>query len=587
MYSGSSNHPSVPAGQRVPFNVQDYKDKRAAQLERARRIREERDQRRAPATPEQSQPQEHQRQDVSHKLPANPVDEIPIRGAAMASQQPQQAPPGGVPARRKPTFDSTIPPPSSSDSTSSTNSYGYDSVGSSLGRQVDNRTPIPSAPIVKSEGPRNPRSGETLAVSENDVSGAVVAGILNLEQAGRLWRYLSTKEGRPTSAPLQPPSFSDHMPDPRFRATEVVDPPVKPRSAREQPNDHNNAESETPPQQSRPPRSRKPEWNFDTEVQNDNLSPEPLPVQTHSQRRPPPRPARSSKPDWSSELADSRLESYDDPPTHAQPQRLARGGGVAQPSGAPGFPSTGTLGPSSSADKLSLLKGRVPARAGVPEKPQQYAAGITYEASPFGTSSPSRGAAPPQRREGYKGGLSAYTRPAAEEEYTTGRIIESEEERITKTDRNSQLEVEMYEASNVPMRECHVCGRSFRQDRIGKHTVACEKSSNKKRKVFDMSKQRLDGEALKIARDAKRNQKPEPIHKEGALPKWKQQHLEFQHALKSGRAADDGLAPPPPPVQDTREECPYCGRRFASDVAERHIPKCKNIVHKPKSTFRR
>mgnify|MGYP001806776584 CR=1 FL=1 len=30
-----------------------------------------------------------------------------------------------------------------------------------------------------------------------------------------------------------------------------------------------------------------------------------------------------------------------------------------------------------------------------------------------------------------------------------------------------------------------------------------------------------------------------------------------------------------------RVECPHCGRRFAELVAERHIPKCADIIAKP------
>jgi hypothetical protein len=41
------------------------------------------------------------------------------------------------------------------------------------------------------------------------------------------------------------------------------------------------------------------------------------------------------------------------------------------------------------------------------------------------------------------------------------------------------------------------------------------------------------------------------------------------------------LPPPPPSNYDHYVQCKYCGRKYASDVAERHIPKCANIINKP------
>ena len=48
---------------------------------------------------------------------------------------------------------------------------------------------------------------------------------------------------------------------------------------------------------------------------------------------------------------------------------------------------------------------------------------------------------------------------------------------------------------------------------------------------------------------------------------------------KGGNLAD--LPPPPRSNYDHYIECKYCGRKYAPEVAERHIPKCANIINKP------
>ena len=48
---------------------------------------------------------------------------------------------------------------------------------------------------------------------------------------------------------------------------------------------------------------------------------------------------------------------------------------------------------------------------------------------------------------------------------------------------------------------------------------------------------------------------------------------------KGGKISD--LPPPPRSNYDHYVECKYCGRKYAPDVAERHIPKCANIINKP------
>ncbi len=72
--------------------------------------------------------------------------------------------------------------------------------------------------------------------------------------------------------------------------------------------------------------------------------------------------------------------------------------------------------------------------------------------------------------------------------------------------------------------------------------------------------------------------------------KWKVQHEQLQNAMKmmrqmraveakGGKLSD--MPPPPRSNYDHYVQCKYCGRKYAADVAERHIPKCANIINKP------
>ena len=60
----------------------------------------------------------------------------------------------------------------------------------------------------------------------------------------------------------------------------------------------------------------------------------------------------------------------------------------------------------------------------------------------------------------------------------------------------------------------------------------------------------------------------------------------MKKAQETGNKADYDLAiamsDQMPERPDDRVPCPYCGRRYAKTVAERHIPRCKDIVNKPK-----
>ncbi|NXA50391.1 ZC21C protein, partial [Nothocercus julius] len=135
---------------------------------------------------------------------------------------------------------------------------------------------------------------------------------------------------------------------------------------------------------------------------------------------------------------------------------------------------------------------------------------------------------------------------------------------------------------------CSFCGRKFLCTRLEKHTNICSKSQGSKRKVFDSSKARARGTELEQYRQWKSSESPqdEPPRRSN----WRQKHESFIQTLRQARRVQHVLSkggkvselPPLPPVENPDYvSCPYCSRRFAPKVAERHIPKCKTIKHRP------
>lgn len=203
------------------------------------------------------------------------------------------------------------------------------------------------------------------------------------------------------------------------------------------------------------------------------------------------------------------------------------------------------------------------------------------------------GMAPPDSRDGNKvsssSGGAGFTVPAASE--------------------NDVIAAEAAAAAREPMKECATCGRTFRVSVLARHEALCRKQANKPRKVFNTRDQRLDGvEGInEVQRAAPRNANANANTRggrgggggadaaaKGKLPKWKVQHEQFQAAMRAVRQQNEGgggrfgngaLAPPPAPIPeqyDDRVPCPHCGRKFADEVAARHIPKCATTVAKPK-----
>ncbi|KAF0312453.1 Zinc finger C2HC domain-containing protein 1C [Amphibalanus amphitrite] len=136
------------------------------------------------------------------------------------------------------------------------------------------------------------------------------------------------------------------------------------------------------------------------------------------------------------------------------------------------------------------------------------------------------------------------------------------------------------------MAQCPICQRQFNKDRLEKHQTICEKSSKKKRKVFDPVKMRVKGTESESYLRKIKSKKPEKEAPKPAKKDWRKQHEEFIRNIRAAKKAQQHLANggkledlPPPPPMDTSDyvQCPHCERRFNEAAADRHIPKCASI----------
>ncbi|NWU63380.1 ZC21C protein, partial [Pterocles burchelli] len=138
------------------------------------------------------------------------------------------------------------------------------------------------------------------------------------------------------------------------------------------------------------------------------------------------------------------------------------------------------------------------------------------------------------------------------------------------------------------LRQCSFCGRKFLCARLEKHMSICSKSQGSQRKAFDTRKARAKGTEQEKYQQWKSSEGPE--NKPPRKNNWKQKHEVLIHTLRQARQMQQvlskgGKAPtllPLPPIENPDYvACPYCRRRFAPRVAERHIPICKNIKSRP------
>lgn len=96
-------------------------------------------------------------------------------------------------------------------------------------------------------------------------------------------------------------------------------------------------------------------------------------------------------------------------------------------------------------------------------------------------------------------------------------------------------------SENEPTTPCPHCGRNFNADAYPKHVKICQKVFQKKRKAFNMQKQRMvDSEQASLMKQGQREAKANPKlnnKAKGGIPKWKLQSMEFRSICNPGNAA--------------------------------------------------
>jgi len=153
---------------------------------------------------------------------------------------------------------------------------------------------------------------------------------------------------------------------------------------------------------------------------------------------------------------------------------------------------------------------------------------------------------------------------------------------------------------NEPTSPCPHCGRSFRADVLVKHQKVCQKVFQKKRKPFNMQKQRMvDGEQMSLMKmgqkEAARNPKLNNKNNQKGIPKWKLQSMEFRQICRGGfggpvkiggggKKTGGGIgksgggnmpAYTPSVINDGFIPCKFCNRRYNDEAYHKHLAGCE------------
>lgn len=154
-------------------------------------------------------------------------------------------------------------------------------------------------------------------------------------------------------------------------------------------------------------------------------------------------------------------------------------------------------------------------------------------------------------------------------------------EDIPLAQQKGQFQLDEEEDADVKVYKCpEGCGRSFKKEALQKHRTICKKVFQKKRKQFDVTKQRMNEDQLQMEVSGKAKKTKKPVKKKKTkIPQWKLQSSQLRQAIMAARGQDTSNTEEAKMLQANLEaqmtKCEFCGRTFNEKAAARHIVHCK------------
>ena len=131
---------------------------------------------------------------------------------------------------------------------------------------------------------------------------------------------------------------------------------------------------------------------------------------------------------------------------------------------------------------------------------------------------------------------------------------------------------------------CPHCGRSFNQNAFNKHVKICQKVFQKKRKVFNTQKQRINDyeQASLMKQGAIEEKRLKKINKnkQQKIRKWKQQSMEFRAICNPGKnnnnfGKNNIMKNNNDVITSSYIHCQYCDRKYNEEAYNKHLNGCK------------